>query len=105
MTKSMRTRSQEFIVDALPIDPNAPSEVIEAQAIEWEVTVDAYLSDAARVGRRYAAVVYSDRSGVSQNGMTIATPPLEFVEAKEGFKLMRSLSGRDHYVITSELNG
>nr|WP_230737660.1 hypothetical protein [Pseudomonas fitomaticsae] len=97
-------RSFQFDVEALPLEACAPSEVIQAQAIEWDVEVDAYLSDAARVGRRYSALVYSDRSGVSQNGMTIATPPLEFIESRSGFKLMRSVSGRDHYVITSELN-
>ncbi len=35
--------------------------------------------------------------------MTVATPPLEVVDTRAGFKLMRSLSGRDYYVIASEL--
>lgn len=105
MATSARTRSLQLVVDTLPLDPSVPAEVIQAQAIEWDATVDAYLFQAAQVGRRYAALVYSDRSGVNKNGMTIATPPLEFVEAREGFKLMRSLSGQDYFVITSELKG
>lgn len=104
MTNCVRKRSFQFDVEALPLKASAPLEVIQAQAIEWNVEVDAYLSDAARVGLRYSALVYFDRSGVSQNGMTIATPPLAFIESRAGFKLMRSVSGRDHYVIASELN-
>ncbi|WP_241151771.1 hypothetical protein [Pseudomonas viridiflava] len=77
-------------------------EVVQAKAIEWGVTVDAYLVDACRVGQRYAAKVFSDLSGVCEDGMTVATPPLELVEAKSGFKLMRSLIGGDHYVIVCE---
>ncbi|MCF5806068.1 hypothetical protein [Pseudomonas tremae] len=76
--------------------------VIQAKAIDWGVTVDAYLVDASRVGQRYAAKVFSDLSGVSEDGMTVATPPLELVEARSGFKLMRSLSGGDYYVIVCE---
>ena len=105
MVNSVRTRSPLFAVDSVPLEESAPSEVIQAQSIFWGVTVDAYLFDAARVGRRYTALVYGDRSGVSQDGMTIVTPPLELIESKMSFKLMRSVSGQDHYVITSELNG
>ena len=43
-----------------------------------------------RVGQCYAAMVFRDLSGVSDNGMTVATSPLVFVEAWAGFKLMRS---------------
>lgn len=93
-----------FAVDSNPVAQGAPSEVIKAQGIDWNVPVDAFLADAARAGRRYAALVYGDRSGVNQDGMTIATPPLEYIEIKSGFKLMRSVSGGDYYVITSELN-
>lgn len=92
-----------FAVDSNPVAQDAPSEVIQAQAIEWDVPVDAYLANAARAGQRYAALVYADQSGVNLDGMTIATPPLEFVKARAGFKLMRTASGRDHYVIASEL--
>lgn len=85
-------------------EQSTPFEVIQAQAIDWNVPVDAFLVDAARAGTRYAALVYGDRSGVNQDGMTIATPPLAFIEARAGFKLMRSVCGNDHYVITSELS-
>ncbi|UDU83186.1 hypothetical protein [Pseudomonas sp. HN2-3] len=101
---SLLSKRPEFAVDAIPVAQGAPSEVIRAQSIDWNVPVDAFLVDAARAGRRYAALVYGDRSGMNQDGMTIATPPLEYVEAKSGFKLMRSVSGEDYYVITSELN-
>jgi hypothetical protein len=82
---------------------DVPSEVVRAQCQDWGVIVDAYLSQAGRVGDRYAATVFSDLSGVNADGMTIATPPLQFVEERAGFKLMRSLSGKDHFVITSEI--
>lgn len=78
-----------------------PPEVIRAQHVDWSVVVDAYLFSAARVGERYVALVYSDQSGVSKNGMTIATPPVRCIVEKDGFKLVRSVGG-DHYVITSE---
>ena len=78
-----------------------PPEIVLAQAIDWPVHIDAYLSDAAKLGDRYVALVYGDRSGVSENGMTVATPVLECVDVREGFRLMRSAGG-DHYVIASE---
>ncbi|AIB37887.1 hypothetical protein [Pseudomonas simiae] len=93
-----------FALDSDSLVRDFPFEVIQAQGIDWSVTIDAFLADAARAGRRYAALVYGDRSGVNQDGMTIATPPLEYVEARSGFKLMRSVSGKDYYVITSELS-
>jgi hypothetical protein len=81
----------------------APGAVIRAQAMDWGVTIDAYLYDAARVGQRYAAVVYEDKSGASLDGMTVATPPLELVKTHSGFKLMRTSSGEHHFLIVSEL--
>lgn len=101
MANTLRQRSESFAFD--PIDSSAPMEVNRAQAIDWGVTVDAYLADAARVGRRYAALVYADRSRLNENGATIATPELELVETRLGFQLMRSASGLDHYVIASYL--
>jgi hypothetical protein len=101
MANTLRQRSESFAFD--PTDSIAPMEVIRAQAIDWDVPVDAYLANAARVGRRYAALVYADRSRASENGATIATPELELVESRLGFQLMRSASGLDHYVITSSL--
>lgn len=79
-----------------------PSVVVQAHGIDWGVTVDAYLFDAARIGRRFAATVFFDLSGVSENWATVATPPLQFVEMRAGFKLMRSVSGADYFVIASE---
>lgn len=91
-------------VEPIKLRRDVPSEVIKAEGIDWGVMVDAYLIDAARAGQSYAALVYNDRSNVSSNGMTVATPPLELVEERAGFKLMRSLSGTDFYVIASELS-
>ncbi len=82
-----------------------PPGVIRATAIEWDVTVDAYLMNAARVGNRYAAVVYRDLSGVILDGMTVFTPQVRPVEVRQGYLLVRSLDGGDHYVIVSEHSG
>lgn len=81
-----------------------PPDVVRAQDVDWSVGVDAYLFGAARVGQRYVALVYSDQSGVSENGMTVATPPVRCVDEREGFKLVRTVAG-DHYVIISEHGG
>ncbi|WP_010212571.1 hypothetical protein [Pseudomonas sp. R81] len=83
------------------LEQGIPEEITRAQGIEWGVCIDAYLLNAAKAGQRYAAEVYFDRSGVSENGMTVATPPLKCVEVRQGFKLMRSASG-DNYVFASE---
>lgn len=104
MTDSVVKSFLELAVTPASPVGDVPSEVTQAQSIDWGVTVDAYLANAARVGRSYAAHVYKDRSCASLNGMTVATPPLLFVEARGKFKLMRSLSGQDNYVIVSELN-
>jgi hypothetical protein len=80
-----------------------PGAVIRAQSMVWGVTIDAYLYDAARVGQRYAAIVYGDKSGASLDGMTVATPPLELVKAQSGFKLMRTPGGNQNFLIVSEL--
>lgn len=94
----------EHTVEPIELKRDLPSEVIQAQGIAWGVVVDAYLVDAARVGQSYAALVYNDQSHVISNGMTVSTPPLQWVETRAGFKLMRSLSGKDYYVIASELS-
>jgi len=80
-----------------------PMRVVWASDIEWGVTVDAYLMDAARVGNRYAALVYRDLSGVSCDGMTVVTPEVRTVSERGGYTLVRSLCGEDHYVVVSEL--
>nr|WP_082428195.1 hypothetical protein [Pseudomonas sp. NBRC 111119] len=90
--------------ESTQLKTNVPLEVVRAQREDWGVIVDAYLSQAGRVGQRYAAKVFSDLSGLNANGMTVATPPLQLVEERAGFKLMRSISGNDHFVITSEMS-
>jgi len=80
-----------------------PTRVVRASCIDWGVTVDAYLSDAARVGNRFTARVYRDLSGINSDGMTIVTPEVQPVSQRSGYTLVRSLSGRDHYVIVSQL--
>lgn len=80
-----------------------PMRAVWATDIDWGVTVDAYLMNAARVGNRYAALVYRDLSGVSCDGMTVVTPEVRTVSTQDGYTLLRSLCGRDHYVVVSEL--
>lgn len=81
-----------------------PTQIVRASCIEWGVTIDAYLSDAARVGNRFTARVYRDLSGINSDGMTIVTPEVQPVSERSGYTLVRSLSGRDHYVIVSQLS-
>lgn len=80
-----------------------PSEVLEAQQIEWNVLVDAYLTQAARVGTRYAASVFLDRAGLIADGTTVATPEVKLVQERQGFVLLQSLCGNDYYVIANWL--
>jgi hypothetical protein len=82
-----------------------PSEVLIAQRIEWDVLVDAYLTQAAKVGARYAASVFMDRAGLIPDGTTVATPEVRTVGRKQGFVLLQSLCGNDHYVIANWLSG
>lgn len=86
-------------VDAVPIPPD----VLIARQIQWDVLVDAYLTQAAKVGDRYAASVFLDQAGVIADGTTIATPQVTTVDEKEGFILLRSVCGKDHYVIANWL--
>lgn len=80
-----------------------PLAVVKATQINWGVPIDAYLVDAARVGDRLTGLVYCDMSCVSSDGMTVITPEIRDVRQVDGFTLVRSLTGRDHYVIVSEL--
>jgi hypothetical protein len=73
-----------------------------ARSIDWGVTIDAYLMCAARMGNRYAAKAYSDRSGKISDGMTVVTPPVTRLLDKDGFVVVRSVSHQDHYVIVTE---
>lgn len=79
-----------------------PTEVIQAMALDWRAHIDAYLVNAARVGTRYAAIVFCDQSGVLSDGMTVATPPVRHVETLGAFKLLQTLDGTDHYVVVTE---
>lgn len=80
-----------------------PSEVLEAQQVQWDVLIDAYLTQAARVGTRYAASVFLDRAGLIADGTTIATPEVRTVGERQGFVLLQSSCGNDHYVIANWL--
>lgn len=80
-----------------------PSEVLEAQQVQWDVLIDAYLTQAARIGARYAATVFMDRAGLIADGTTVATPEVKTVEARQGFVLLQSSCGNDHYVIANWL--
>lgn len=83
--------------DVTPI----PLQVLAAKRIKWGVLIDAYLTDAARVGARYSAKAFSDRAGLIEDGETVATPPAKAVDEQHGFVLLRSVSGRDHYVVVN----
>ncbi|WP_122762014.1 hypothetical protein, partial [Pseudomonas viridiflava] len=75
-----------------------------ARGVDWGVPIDAYLMNAAKVGSRFAASVYLDRSGTAANGVTVATPPVFHVAKIRGFEMVRSVCGSDHYVIVSRLS-
>lgn len=81
----------------------ALQDVKRARNVDWGQHVDAYLSGAARVGLRYTGHVYFDSSGIAQDGMVVVTPPCEVISERDGFKLLRSPGGDDHYVVVSEL--
>lgn len=85
-----------------PTQACLPPEVIQAMARKWGIFVDAYLVEAARVGNRYAALVFCDQSGAASDGMTIATPPVRHVCSQGPFKLLQTLNGSDHYVLVTE---
>jgi hypothetical protein len=79
-----------------------PSQVSTASSLDWGVTIDAYLIGAARMGDRYAAQAYLDRSGEIRDGMTVVTPEVTQVARKGDFLMVRSVSQKDHYVIVTE---
>lgn len=76
-----------------------------AQAIDWGVMVDGYLVNAAPVGRVFTASLYSDQSLKIADGETIVTPPVTMVGEQQGFALLRSFSGFDHYVVVNQITG
>lgn len=80
---------------------NIPPVVLRASREDWGVLVDAYLTDAAQVGRRFAATLFFDQAGIICNGETVVTPPLRSLGKRKDFWLMQSECGRDHYVVVS----
>lgn len=82
-------------------EKNIPANVERASRIDWGVLVDAYLTDAAQVGKRFAATLFFDQAGVISNGETVVTPPLRRLGKRGDFWLMQSESGQDHYVVVS----
>ncbi|WLH51299.1 hypothetical protein [Pseudomonas tolaasii] len=87
----------------LDASPDLPPLVRAAHDIDWEVIVDGYLTDAAAVRDVYAATLYLDHSRVIENGSTVVTPSVRAIAHKQGFTLVRSRCGNDHYVIVSKL--
>lgn len=81
---------------------NLPREVVQAMSHDWGVLVDAFLFNAARVGDRYAATVFCDRSRTVPDGVTVATQPVRQIAARGDFKLYQTLDGADHYVLVTE---
>lgn len=53
----------------------------------------------------YAASLYSDQSQKIADGETVVTPPVTTVYQQEGFTLLRSFNGLDHYVVVSQFMG
>ncbi|RMN12717.1 MULTISPECIES: hypothetical protein [Pseudomonas syringae group] len=89
-------------ISSLSPSPAVPSQVLVASNIDWGVTIDAYLLGAARIGDRYAAQAYFDLSGNTEDGMTVVTPPVTLLFRKDEFVMLRSVCGKDHYVIVTE---
>jgi hypothetical protein len=86
-------------------EDSLPSEVVQAMNLDWGVLVDAYLFNAARVGDRFAATVFYDRSGVVPDGVTVATHPVRQIAVRGAFKLVQTLDGADHYIVVTEHDG
>lgn len=84
-------------------EQHLPIEVTRAQRVNWGVFVDAFLMNAAKVGNRFAAEVYGDRSGLIANGTTVATAPVRSIARVDGFQLLQTLNAGDHYVVVTEL--
>lgn len=81
---------------------NIPAEVERAACIDWGVLVDGYLTNAARVGNRFAATLFLDCAHSISNGETVVTPPVRKLLSHGDFCLVQSSSGQDHYVIVSK---
>lgn len=83
-------------------ETNIPADVEKASRINWGVLIDAYLTNAARVGSRYAGTLFLDGAGSISNGETVVTPPVHRLTSRGDFCLVQSACGKDHYVIVSE---
>lgn len=81
---------------------NIPADVQRAARMNWGVLIDAYLTNAARVGSRYAGTLFLDCAGSISNGETVVTPPVRRLTSRGDFCLVQSACGKDHYVIVSE---
>lgn len=92
-------------MDVLKASRDFSARLKAAQAIDWGVVVDGYLVNAAAVGRMYAASLYSDHSQKIADGETVVTPPVATVYQQQGFTLLRSFNGIDHYVLVSQFMG
>ncbi|SDG12949.1 hypothetical protein [Phytopseudomonas seleniipraecipitans] len=79
-----------------------PANVERASRIDWGVPIDAYLTEAARVGDRVTATLFLDFAGVIGNGETVVTPPLRKITSRGDLQLVQSACGHDHYIIVSE---
>jgi hypothetical protein len=79
-----------------------PNAVVQAMNLDWGVLIDACLFNAARVGNRFAATVFCDRSGVVPDGVTVATKPVRLIAIRGTFKLFQTLDGADHYIVVTE---
>lgn len=95
----MSTVARCSVSDEHPI----PLKVLAAKRIKWGVIIDAYLTNVAKVGARYSAIAFADRSGLIGDGETVATPPAMAVAEQQGFVLLQSLCRLDHYVVVSWL--
>ncbi|MBF7143283.1 MULTISPECIES: hypothetical protein [Pseudomonas] len=84
---------------------NLPQAVLDAQALDWGVLVDAFLVNAARVGEVYAASAFCDRSRTIQDGSTVVTPPVRILAVREPYQLLQTLDAGDHYVVASHFSG
>ncbi|MBP0941015.1 hypothetical protein V2K16_14395 [Pseudomonas alliivorans] len=84
---------------------NLPQAVLDAQALDWGVLVDAFLVNAARVGEVYAATVFCDRSRTIPDGSTVVTPPVRLLAVREPYRLLQTLDAGDHYVVASYFSG
>lgn len=96
LTECALTRAEAMKIDSLP------GEVVQAMSLDWGVLIDAYLFDAGRVGNRYAATVFCDRSGKVPDGMTVATQPVRKIGVRGAYKLLQTLDAADHYVLVTE---